>query len=107
LDTEAPERPRDAELRRRARAVIPGGMYGHLNMSTLPPDYPQFFASGRGARVVDVDGREFVDLMCSWGPVLLGHQHPEVEEAASRQAALGDCLDAHRRHRRHRARRRR
>jgi len=73
--------------------VIPGGMYGHLNMNALPPEYPQFFASGRGARVVDVDGREFVDLMCSWGPVLLGHQHPEVEEAVARQAALGDCLD--------------
>jgi glutamate-1-semialdehyde 2,1-aminomutase len=86
-------RPKDAELRVRARAVIPGGMYGHLNMNALPPDYPQFFASGRGARVVDVDGREFVDLMCSWGPVLLGHQHSEVEEAAARQSALGDCLD--------------
>ncbi|MGH3732763.1 MAG: aminotransferase class III-fold pyridoxal phosphate-dependent enzyme [Acidimicrobiales bacterium] len=86
-------RPRDAELRARARAVIPGGMYGHMNMSSLPAEYPQFFASGRGARVVDVDGREFVDLMCSWGPVLLGHQNLEVEEAVARQNALGDCLE--------------
>jgi len=86
------------ELRARARAVIPGGMYGHLNMNALPPEYPKFFASGRGARVVDVDGREFVDLMCSWGPVLLGHQHPEVEEAVARQAALGDCLDGPSKH---------
>ena len=92
-DVDERARPKDAELRARARAVIPGGMYGHLNMNALPPEYPQFFASGRGARVVDVDGREFVDLMCSWGPVLLGHQHPEVEEAVARQAALGDCLD--------------
>jgi glutamate-1-semialdehyde 2,1-aminomutase len=87
------DRPRDAELRTRARAVIPGGMYGHLNMTALPPEYPQFFASGRGARVVDVDGREFVDLMCSWGPVLLGHHNLEIEEAAARQTILGDCLD--------------
>jgi len=70
-DVDERARPKDAELRARARAVIPGGMYGHLNMNALPPEYPQFFASGRGARVVDVDGREFVDLMCSWGPVLL------------------------------------
>jgi glutamate-1-semialdehyde 2,1-aminomutase len=68
-------------------------MYGHLNMRLMPADYPQFFASGQGARVVDVDGREFVDLMNSWGPVILGHRHPEVEEAAARQAALGDCLN--------------
>src|SRR5674476_1342333 len=85
--------PRDQSLRARAKAVIPGGMYGHLNMRLMPADYPQFMASGVGARVVDVDGREFVDLMNSWGPVILGHRHPVVEEAAARQAALGDCLD--------------
>ncbi len=85
--------PHDQSLRARAQAVIPGGMYGHLNMRLMPADYPQFFASGQGARVVDVDGREFVDLMNSWGPVILGHRHPEVEEAAARQAALGDCLN--------------
>lgn len=87
------ERLLDADLRERARRVIPGGMYGHLNMETLPAEYPQFFARGQGARVVDVDGREFVDLMCSWGPVLLGHHHPEVDEAVARQTALGDCLN--------------
>ena len=86
-------RVRDAQLRRRASQVIPGGMYGHLNMAAMPPDYPQFFESARGARVTDVDGREFVDLMCSWGPVILGQHHPEVDEAFARQMALGDCLN--------------
>jgi glutamate-1-semialdehyde 2,1-aminomutase len=86
-------RPNDEELRKRARRVIPGGMYGHLNMGAMPAEYPQFFQSARGARVTDVDGREFVDLMCSWGPVLLGHHHAAVDEAAARQAALGDCLN--------------
>jgi len=90
---EEPARPRDADLRERAALVIPGGMYGHLNMGAMPPEYPQFFASANGARVTDVDGREFVDLMCSWGPVLLGHHHAEVDAAAQRQAALGDCLN--------------
>ena len=85
--------PHDQALRARAKAVIPGGMFGHLNMGLMPADYPQFMASGVGARVVDVDGREFVDLMNSWGPVILGHRHPAVEEAAARQAALGDCLN--------------
>jgi glutamate-1-semialdehyde aminotransferase len=87
------ERENDRNLRARALVVIPGGMYGHPNMRPLLPEYSQFMASGQGARVIDVDGREFVDLMCSWGPVILGHRHPVVEEAAARQASLGDCLN--------------
>lgn len=83
----------DAALRARAARVIPGGMWGHLNAARLPENYPQFFASGEGGRVRDVDGRDYVDLMCSWGPVVLGHRDPVVEEAARRQAEKGDCLN--------------
>ncbi|MGB8195457.1 MAG: aminotransferase class III-fold pyridoxal phosphate-dependent enzyme [Acidimicrobiales bacterium] len=79
------------ELRERARAVIPGGMYGHQNVALLPDAYPQFMASGRGARITDVDGNEYVDLMCSYGPVVLGHHHAGVERAAAAQRALADC----------------
>jgi glutamate-1-semialdehyde 2,1-aminomutase len=43
--------------------------------------------------VRDVDGREYIDFMCSWGPILLGHRHPEVEAAALAQAGKGDCLN--------------
>jgi glutamate-1-semialdehyde 2,1-aminomutase len=87
------ERPRAADqaLRERARQVIPGGMYGHQAAGPLPADYPQFMRAGRGARIWDVDGNEYVDLMCSYGPVVLGHQHPAVEAAAAAQALLGDC----------------
>jgi glutamate-1-semialdehyde 2,1-aminomutase len=46
---------------------------------------------GLGSRVWDVDGNEYIDLMCSYGPVLLGHRHPRVDEAVARQAALADC----------------
>jgi glutamate-1-semialdehyde 2,1-aminomutase len=86
-------RPRgvDRALRERAKAVIPGGMYGHQNAGPLPPEYPQFMRGGRGARIWDADGNEYVDLMCSYGPVVLGHQHPRVEAAARAQAAVGDC----------------
>src|SRR5437879_4071567 len=83
----------DAMLRARASRVVPGGMWGHLNATRLPEGYPQFFASGDGCRVRDVDGREYIDFMCSWGPVLLGHRHPEVQAAADAQAALGDCFN--------------
>jgi glutamate-1-semialdehyde 2,1-aminomutase len=86
-------RPRstDEQLRRRASAVIPGGMYGHQSAGPLPPEYPQFMRSGLGARIWDVDGNEYVDLMCSYGPVVLGHRHPAVEAAAAAQAELADC----------------
>ncbi|MGQ0681844.1 aminotransferase class III-fold pyridoxal phosphate-dependent enzyme [Bradyrhizobium sp.] len=83
----------DAMLRARARRVVPGGMWGHLNAARLPEGYPQFFASADGCRVRDVDGREYIDFMCSWGPVLLGHRHAEVEAAARAQADRGDCMN--------------
>jgi glutamate-1-semialdehyde 2,1-aminomutase len=85
-------RTMDTALRERARAVIPGGMYGHLSVNTLPAEYPQFYQRAEGAHVWDVDGNEYVDFMCSFGPILLGHQHPKVEQAAAAQRALGDTM---------------
>ena len=85
---------RDSALRQRAALVIPGGMYGHesVNKVPVPEGYPQFMSHGRGARVWDVDGNEYIDLMCSYGPVL-GHQHPKVEAAVRAQEAKGDCQE--------------
>ena len=89
----SPSNSRDTSLRERARRVVPGGMWGHQNAANLPEGYPQFFARGEGCRVWDVDGNEYVDFMCSWGPIVLGHRHPEVEAAARRQSEQGDLLD--------------
>jgi glutamate-1-semialdehyde 2,1-aminomutase len=86
-----PTASRDAALRDRARRVIPGGMYGHQSAATWPAAFPQFLERGRGCRIWDVDGREYVDFLCSFGPIVLGHAHPRVEEAVERQRALGDC----------------
>src|SRR4051794_39162419 len=83
----------DAALRARAARVIPGGLWGHLNAARLPEGYPQFFARAEGCRLYDVDGRCFIDMMCSWGPVVLGHHHKAVEQAATAQAARGDCMN--------------
>ncbi|MGI9008588.1 MAG: aminotransferase class III-fold pyridoxal phosphate-dependent enzyme [Streptosporangiaceae bacterium] len=89
--TDQRDRTADRDLRRRAGAVIPGGMYGHQSAGPLPPEYPQFMRSGQGARIWDADGNCYVDLMGSYGPVVLGHRHPGVEAAARAQAALADC----------------
>lgn len=83
----------DVELTRRAARVVPGGMYGHQAIRHMSSAYPQFFADGDGALITDVDGNEYVDLMCSWGPVVLGHRDRVVNEAVRGQMDLGDCLD--------------
>jgi glutamate-1-semialdehyde 2,1-aminomutase len=78
----------------RAQRVVPGGIYGHQSPRMLVPDaYPYFFARGEGARLWDVDGNEYLDLMCSYGPIVLGHNHPRIDEAARRQAAAGRCFN--------------
>jgi glutamate-1-semialdehyde 2,1-aminomutase len=85
----------DDELRKRAARVIPGGMYGHQAVQNmhLPANFPQFMVEGDGPYVVDADGNRYIDLMCSYGPIILGHRHPKVEEAVRGQLARGDCLD--------------
>ena len=83
----------DRALRSRAEQVIPGGMWGHMSTRYLGDAYPQFFARADGCRLWDVDGNEYVDLMCSWGPIVLGHHHPAVEDAARRQRERGDAMN--------------
>jgi len=83
---------RDRDLRERAAAVIPGGMYGHQAVGLLPDDYPQFFERGDGAHITDVDGKRYLDFMCAYGPNLFGYGHPEIDAAYVRQLGLGDTL---------------
>jgi glutamate-1-semialdehyde 2,1-aminomutase len=77
----------------RARAVTPGGVNSPVRAFAAVGGTPRFMASGAGAWLTDVDGREYVDLVCSWGPMLLGHAHPEVlaavGEAISRGTSYG------------------
>lgn len=84
---------RDAALRARARRVIPGGMWGHMNARNLPEGYPQFFSRARGARLWDADGNEYVDFMCGYGPMILGYGDPEVEAAFDAQRAEIDIAN--------------
>ena len=81
----------DQAMRKRAAAVIPGGMYGHQNVAALPEGFPQFLERGRGSHIWDIDGNEYIDFMCSYGPILLGHAHPKVDAAAAAQQAEADC----------------
>ncbi|PJI93673.1 glutamate-1-semialdehyde 2,1-aminomutase [Luteimicrobium subarcticum] len=77
----------------RAQDAIPGGVNSPVRAYGSVGGDPRFLASARGAYVTDVAGREYVDLVCSWGPALLGHAHPEVvaavQEAATRGLSFG------------------
>jgi glutamate-1-semialdehyde 2,1-aminomutase len=68
--------PLSADLYRRARAVTPGGVNSPVRAFGAVGGTPRFMAEGRGPYLVDVDGREYVDLVGSWGPLLHGHAHP-------------------------------
>ncbi len=65
----------------RAHRVTPGGVNSPVRAFNAVGGTPRFMASGAGAWLRDVDGNEYVDLICSWGPLLLGHAHPEVQRA--------------------------
>ena len=89
-----PAAPASAALFDRARAVTPGGVNSPVRAFGAVGGTPRFIDSARGAYLVDADGREYVDLVCSWGPMLLGHAHPEVVEAVTRAAARGTSYGA-------------
>ena len=79
---------KDQEYVRRAKEVFPGTMYGHMSVQRrMPSGYPQFFERAADCRLWDVDGNEYIDFMSAYGPMILGYQHPVVEEAARRQSS--------------------
>ena len=73
----------------RAVTVTPGGVNSPVRAFRAVGGTPRFMASGRGPYLVDVDGRDYVDLVCSWGPLLHGHAHPEVVGAVQAAVARG------------------
>ncbi|HSV65298.1 MAG TPA: glutamate-1-semialdehyde 2,1-aminomutase [Mycobacteriales bacterium] len=81
--------PASAALFGRAVAVTPGGVSSPVRAFRAVGGTPRFMVSGRGPYLRDADGREYVDLICSWGPMILGHAHPEVVAAIGVAAARG------------------
>ncbi len=81
--------PLSAELFDRARGLIPGGVNSPVRAFGSVGGTPRFLASASGPYVTDVDGHEYVDLVCSWGPAILGHAHPDVVAAVQAAAARG------------------
>ncbi|WP_185994520.1 glutamate-1-semialdehyde 2,1-aminomutase [Nocardioides campestrisoli] len=81
--------PASADLFARGQAVTPGGVNSPVRAFNAVGGTPRFIRSAAGAWLTDVDGREYVDLVCSWGPMLLGHAHPEVMGQVQAAVARG------------------
>jgi glutamate-1-semialdehyde 2,1-aminomutase len=86
--------PRSAELYDRACRVIPGGVSSPVRAFRAVGGTPLFIARGAGSQVFDADGRAYLDFVCSWGPLILGHAHPAVVAAVTEAVARGTTYGA-------------
>lgn len=86
--------PASEALFARANAVIPGGVNSPVRAFAAVGGTPRFIASAEGAYLTDADGNRYVDLICSWGPMLLGHAHPEVQAAVAAAVSRGTSYGA-------------
>lgn len=84
----------NSELLERARRVMPGGVSSPVRAYGAVGGEPPFIVSARGCRVTDADGREYVDLVSSWGALIAGHAHPAVIAAIEAQARRGTSFGA-------------
>ncbi|MER7611794.1 glutamate-1-semialdehyde 2,1-aminomutase, partial [Nonomuraea wenchangensis] len=80
---------RSEDLFARARRIVPGGVNSPVRAFGAVGGTPRFMAAGQGPYITDVDGNRYVDLVCSWGPMILGHRHPAVVDAVSEAVAHG------------------
>ncbi len=85
---------RSAELYERALRLLPGGVNSPVRAMRAIGRDPIFVASGEGARLTDVDGNDYIDWVCSWGPLIAGHAHPDVLDALAAAAAQGTSFGA-------------
>lgn len=87
-------RSKSEELFRKALGLIPGGVNSPVRAFRSVGGNPVFIARGEGSHVFDVDGNEYIDYVGSWGPLLLGHRHPEILQALERALAIGTSFGA-------------
>ena len=73
----------------RAKAVIPGGVNSPVRAFGSIGMCPRFIASAKGSTMTDADGKTYIDYVGSWGPMILGHAHPAIEEAVVEAARQG------------------
>ncbi len=85
---------RSQELWAKAQKVIPGGVNSPVRAMKSVGQTPPFIKSAKGCRIEDVDGKKYIDYVGSWGPMILGHAHPEILESITRAAEKGTSFGA-------------
>jgi glutamate-1-semialdehyde 2,1-aminomutase len=88
------EREKSEQLFAQAQGLIPGGVNSPVRAFKAVGMNPVFIKAGKGSKIYDVDGNEYIDYVGSWGPLILGHSHPEVVEAICRAAQRGTSYGA-------------
>ncbi|UCF78295.1 MAG: glutamate-1-semialdehyde 2,1-aminomutase [Candidatus Eiseniibacteriota bacterium] len=83
---------RSKRLFRKARGLIPGGVNSPVRAFSAVGGEPIFASRARGAKVYDVDGNSYVDYLCSWGPLIAGHGHPQVMASVRKALAEGSSF---------------
>ncbi len=86
--------PQSHEAFARANRVIPGGVNSPARAFGAVGGEPPFIARAAGARLYDIDGNSYIDYVGSWGPMILGHAHPEVQAAVAGALELGSSFGA-------------
>src|ERR1700746_2746227 len=82
------------QLHARASRVIPGGVNSPVRAFKSVACEPPYIGRGSGSRIWDADGNEYIDYVGSWGPLILGHAHPEVVEAVEKANRNGASFGA-------------
>ena len=85
---------RSEEFFRKAEKVIPGGVNSPVRAFGAVGGTPPFISKAKGSKIYDVDGNEYIDYVCSWGPLILGHAHPAVVTAIKDAAEKGSSFGA-------------
>ena len=87
-------RTKSEALFARAQRVIPGGVNSPVRAFRGVGGNPPFIARGEGSHIVDADGNSYIDYVCSWGPLLLGHRHPVIVQAIAEALEIGTSFGA-------------
>ena len=88
------ERKNSQKLFAEAQHYLPGGVDSPVRAFKAVGGSPLFIARGQGSKIYDVDGNEFIDFVCSWGPLILGHSHPKVVDALKLAVSRGTSFGA-------------
>ena len=85
------EQKKSDELFLKAQELIPGGIFGHYKFA-VREEGPKFFSKAKNAYFWDIDGNKYLDLICGWGPMILGYNNSKIDKAARTQYDLGNTV---------------